>query len=43
MPSATKKRFNKGESLIREGERGDCAYIIESGNVEIIVLLRARL
>ena len=38
MPSAAKKHFSQGEVLIREGERGECAYIIESGNVEILVL-----
>jgi predicted signal transduction protein with EAL and GGDEF domain len=37
MYSATKKRFCQGEVLIREGERGECAYIIESGNVEILL------
>jgi len=37
MHSATKKRFSRGEVLIREGERGECAYIIESGNVEILL------
>ena len=37
MPLANKKRFSKGEALIREGERGECAYIVDSGNVEILV------
>ncbi len=37
MGSAAKKTFKKGEVLIREGEKGDCAYIIDSGNVEILV------
>ncbi|MGD0736734.1 MAG: EAL domain-containing protein [Terracidiphilus sp.] len=37
MSTVTKKLFSKGEALIREGERGECAYIIESGNVEILV------
>lgn len=37
MPNATKKHFSKGEILLREGERGECAYIIENGNVEIVV------
>ena len=32
-----KKTFKKGSTLLREGEKGDCAYIIEQGNVEIIV------
>jgi len=42
MPSATKKRFSKGETLIREGN-AECAYIIESGNVEIVVLRDSQL
>jgi diguanylate cyclase len=37
MQSSAKRQFGKGESLMREGEHGDCAYIIESGNVEILV------
>jgi EAL domain-containing protein (putative c-di-GMP-specific phosphodiesterase class I) len=37
MQRNTKKQFKKGEVLIREGERGDCAYVIETGNVEILV------
>ena len=37
MQSSTKRQFKKGEILIREGERGDCAYVIENGNVEILV------
>lgn len=37
MPGSTKKQFRKGDLLIREGERGDCAYVIEAGNVEILV------
>jgi EAL domain-containing protein (putative c-di-GMP-specific phosphodiesterase class I) len=37
MSSAAKRRFSPGETLIREGERGECAYIIETGNVEIVV------
>lgn len=37
MSYSTKKVFKKGDVLIREGEKGDCAYIIESGNVEILV------
>lgn len=35
--ATTKKIFKKGDILIREGDRGDCAYIIEEGNVEILV------
>jgi EAL domain-containing protein (putative c-di-GMP-specific phosphodiesterase class I) len=37
MHNVTKKLFSAGEALIREGERGEFAYIIESGNVEILV------
>jgi diguanylate cyclase len=37
MQGTAKKLFKKGETLIREGETGDCAYIIETGNVEILV------
>jgi CRP-like cAMP-binding protein len=28
-------RYRKGETIIREGERSDCAYIMESGTVEV--------
>jgi len=38
MSPANKKQFVKGEVLVREGERGECAYIVDSGNVEILVL-----
>jgi EAL domain-containing protein (putative c-di-GMP-specific phosphodiesterase class I) len=37
MQGSANRQFNKGEALMREGERGECAYIIESGNVEILV------
>lgn len=37
MAISTKKTFKKGEVLIREGDKGDCAYVIETGNVEILV------
>lgn len=37
MHASTKKHFSRGEILVREGERGDCAYILEAGNVEILV------
>lgn len=33
----TKKTFKPGEDLVKEGDKGDCAYIVESGNVEILV------
>ncbi len=38
MSSITEKRkFKKGDFLISEGEKGDSAYIIERGSVEILV------
>ncbi len=37
MHGSATRQFGKGEALMREGDRGDCAYIIESGNVEILV------
>ncbi len=29
-------RFDTGEHVVREGEPGDCAYIIESGSLDVI-------
>ena len=37
MHGSAIRQFSKGEALMREGESGECAYIIESGNVEILV------
>jgi EAL domain-containing protein (putative c-di-GMP-specific phosphodiesterase class I)/CRP-like cAMP-binding protein len=37
MTGSAKKIFQKGDVLIREGEPGDRAYVIESGNVEILI------
>lgn len=37
MQGTARKQFQKGETLLREGERGECAYIVESGSVEILV------
>lgn len=37
MPNDIKKHFRQGDILIREGDRGDCAYVLEKGNVEIVV------
>lgn len=31
------RSFKKGDILLREGEKGTCAYILENGNVEILV------
>lgn len=42
MPSTVKKQFRKGDLLIREGEPGLCAYVIEAGNVEILVQREGR-
>jgi EAL domain-containing protein (putative c-di-GMP-specific phosphodiesterase class I) len=32
-----KKRFQQGDMICAEGSHGDCAYIVESGRVEIFV------
>lgn len=32
-----KKQFKKGDFLMHEGDAGDCAYIIETGSVEVLV------
>jgi len=37
MPVSTLKTFKKGDTLLKEGDKGTCAYIIEQGNVEILV------
>ncbi len=31
------KKFKAGETIIAQGEQGDCAYIIENGKVEITI------
>lgn len=33
----TRKVFKPGEIIIRQGDAGDCAYIIEEGQVEILI------
>lgn len=38
MTGTAKKIFKKGDILIREGEQGDRAYVLETGSVEILVL-----
>ncbi len=38
MSETAKKNIKKGDVLIREGDRGDSAYVIESGSVEILIL-----
>ncbi len=38
LVSANNKRnFSAGDVLIRQGDKGECAYVIESGKVEIII------
>lgn len=37
MPGSAKKTFKKGDILLREGERGDSAYLLETGSVEILI------
>lgn len=37
MELKQRKRFRVGEVIFEEGDHGDCAYIIESGRVEIFV------
>lgn len=31
------KHFKKGDLIMRQGDNGDCAYIIETGRVEILI------
>lgn len=38
--SENKKSFKTGEIIMRQGEAGRCAYIIESGRVEILIETR---
>ena len=33
----TKKSFAAGDIIMKQGDRGDCAYIIEEGQVEILI------
>jgi len=37
MSESAKKIFKKGDILLREGEPGNSAYVIESGSVEILI------
>lgn len=37
MAGSAKKIFNKGDILLREGDQGDSAYVLESGSVEILI------
>ncbi len=38
MTGSARKNIKKGDVLVREGERGDSAYILESGSVEILIM-----
>ncbi len=38
----TQRNFRSGETIIRQGEKGESAYIIESGRVEISVKMGGR-
>ncbi len=35
--NSNKRDFKTGDVIIRQGDKGECAYIIESGKVEIII------
>src|SRR4051812_33921859 len=37
MADSAKKTYKKGDIILREGERGDRAYVLESGSVEILI------
>ena len=34
-PALERRSFNPGDRVFREGEVGDCAYLVESGRLEI--------
>ena len=36
MSSTLGKRFNDGEVIVCQGEAGDCMYVIQSGEVEVV-------
>ena len=37
MPGALGKSYEDGELIMRQGEEGDCMYVIQEGKVEISV------
>jgi CRP-like cAMP-binding protein len=37
-----RRKFARGTSIFKEGERADCAYILESGKVEIYKVIGGR-
>ncbi|MCI4661911.1 MAG: cyclic nucleotide-binding domain-containing protein [Neomegalonema sp.] len=36
-PTEIRKRFARGSEVFRQGDQGDCAYLVECGAVEISV------
>lgn len=37
MPQEYKSLFKQGEHLFQQGDAGDCAFIIEKGEVEVYI------
>ena len=37
VPYVLKRRYQRGEKILREGEYGDAAYYVSSGDVEVLV------